>query len=96
MIRAKREPTAWMRWLLNLAVLTGLVALALMVWSVYGTTPLLLIVFMTVGQALSGLSFLAFVAVIVVDLVRSRVIGPNAQAADLRGSEGDGGDGAAR
>jgi hypothetical protein len=95
-IRMRRELTVWMRWLLNLAVVTGLVALALMVWSVYGTTPLLLIVFMTVGQGLSVLSFLAFVAVVVVDLVRNRVIGPNTQAADLRGPKGDGGDGASR
>lgn len=90
----RRPKVQWMRRLLDVAVVSGLVALALMVWSVYGTTPLLLIVFMTVGQGLSILSFAAFLAVVVFDLVRNRVVGKDTPPLVLEGAtdtdEGDG------
>jgi hypothetical protein len=73
----------WIGRLLDVAVVSGLVALALMVWSIHGTTPLLLIVFMTVGQGLSILSFAAFLAVVVFDLIRSRVVGKGAAPLNL-------------
>jgi hypothetical protein len=80
----------WVRRLLDIAVASGLLALALMTWSIHGTTPLLLIVFMTVGQGLSALSFLAFLAVILADLIRHRVIGPAAARADVAAPQGEG------
>jgi hypothetical protein len=90
-MKAPKHPKAhWIRRLLDLAVVSGLVALALMVWSIHGTTPLLLIVAMTVGQGLGILSFAAFLAVVIIDLIRNRVFGGGAPAAAEARSDGPG------
>lgn len=53
------------------AVLT-LLALALMVWSLFQPTPLPVMVAMTVGQALGTTAFAIFVWVVFKDLTRQR------------------------
>lgn len=60
--------------LLRIAVVAALAALGLMVWSFFGAGPLPIVVFMTVGQAVGTLSFALFLAVILADLIRNRLL----------------------
>jgi polyferredoxin len=48
----------------------ALVGLLLMVWSFHDSRPISLVVFMVVGQGLGTLSFVLYLAVVVVDAFR--------------------------
>jgi hypothetical protein len=52
----------------------SLIALGLMGWSLVDSTPIAVIAAMSVGQALGTLSFVVFLAVVVWDLRRARVL----------------------
>jgi hypothetical protein len=54
--------------LLRAACVLALVALALIVWSLFDPMPIPVIVAMSVGQVVGTLSFLAFGFVVVADL----------------------------
>jgi hypothetical protein len=58
---------------LNVACVSALVALALMVWSLLEPTPMPVLVAMSAGQALGTLSLVAFLAVVWVDLRRGPI-----------------------
>jgi hypothetical protein len=58
---------------LNIACICGLLALALMVWSLLEPTPMPVLVAMSAGQVLGSLSLLAFLAVVAVDLRRAHL-----------------------
>jgi hypothetical protein len=62
-------------WLLSGACVTALVALALVVWSILDPRPVPVVIAMSVAQGLGTLSLLAYLWVVIDDLVRSRVLG---------------------
>jgi hypothetical protein len=59
---------------IRVACVLSLVALGLMGWSLVDSTPIAVIAAMSVGQALGTLSFVVFLAVVVWDLRRARVL----------------------
>ncbi len=67
-MKVKLPPT--MR-LLQISALLTLVALGLMVWSMFQPTPLPVMLAMTVGQGLGTLAFGAYILVVVLDLRRA-------------------------
>jgi hypothetical protein len=54
--------------ILNVACVSALAALGLMVWSLLQPTPMPVLVAMSAGQVLGTLSLLAFLAIVGVDL----------------------------
>jgi hypothetical protein len=61
------------RRVLNLACVSALLALALMVWSLVEPTPMPVLVAMSVGQVLGTLSLAAFLAIVAVDVRRAHL-----------------------
>jgi hypothetical protein len=59
--------------ILNVACVSALAALGLMVWSLLVPTPMPVLVAMSAGQALGTLSLVAFLVVVSVDLRRGRL-----------------------
>jgi hypothetical protein len=59
---------------IRLACVLSLIALSLMGWSLVDSTPIAVIVAMSVGQALGTLSLVLFLVVVVWDLRRARVL----------------------
>jgi len=53
----------------------ALVALALIVWSILDPRPVPVVLSMSVAQGLGTLSFLGYLAVVVADLWKARVLG---------------------
>jgi hypothetical protein len=70
----------WIRRLLTAACVLCLLGLASMVWSVLDPRPIPVMFAMSVGQGLGILSFLAYVASILLDLRRRRVLGGRPEA----------------
>ena len=62
-------------WLLCGACVAALVALALVVWSILDPRPVPVVIAMSVAQGLGTLSLLAYLWVVIDDLVRARVLG---------------------
>jgi len=60
---------------LQVACVLGLVANALMAWSVLEPTPVPIMVSMSAGQVIGTLSFLLYLMVVAADLRRARVLG---------------------
>jgi MFS family permease len=58
--------------LVIVACVLGLVASAMMCWSVLDPTPFPVLVAMSVGQAIGALSLLCYVAAVLIDAVRAR------------------------
>jgi hypothetical protein len=58
--------------ILRAACLLALLAIALMVWALLVPTPMPVMVAMSLGQAFGTLSLLAYLYVVVVDLLRTR------------------------
>ncbi len=75
--------------LLTVAAVLGLVALAMMVWSLFDPRPIVLVAFMSVGQGLGTLSLLLYGSVVLFDLWTARSLPTDeAQAqADAEGEE---------
>ena len=61
--------------ILRIAAVCGLVGLALMVWALFDPRPLVLVVGMSLGQAIGTLSFLLYGLVVIADLWRGRRAG---------------------
>lgn len=57
------------------AALLALLGLALMTWSISVARPVPVVLFMTVGQLIGTASLALYIAAIVVDLRRARVLG---------------------
>lgn len=72
------------RRILSTACVFALLALALMVWSLFDPRPIPVIVAMSVGQVLGTLSFASFVYVMIADLRR----GPAPSASEAPKGEG--------
>lgn len=73
--------------LLRLSALFALIAMALMLWSFFDHRPLVLVVAMSIGQAIGTGSLLLFLAVVVIELRQARVLGPTRPSGDLRSDE---------
>lgn len=58
----------------RIAAYLALVALALMTWPLFDARPLPIVIAMSVGQLLGTISFGLFLAVVVTDLFRKRVL----------------------
>jgi hypothetical protein len=61
--------------LVRAASVLALVGLALFVWSVLDPRPVPVVVAMSVGQGIGTLSFLLYLAAVLIDLRRSKVLG---------------------
>ena len=76
------------RRLLSAACVLSLIALALIVWSLFDPRPIPVVAAMSIGQAIGTLSFLAFGYVVVADL-RARLSG---RASPIQGTDPPPGD----
>jgi MFS family permease len=70
----------WIRRLVTAACFLCLLGLASMVWSVLDPRPIPVMFAMSVGQGLGIASFLAYLAAILLDLRRRRVLGDHPEA----------------
>lgn len=61
------------RRMLAASAVCALVGLALMVWSLFDDSPLVLVASMTLGQTIGTLCFLVYGAVVISDLWRARL-----------------------
>jgi hypothetical protein len=66
----------WSERLLALAARLALIALALIVWSVFDPRPIVLVMAMSLGQGIGTLSFLLFGFVVVRELWVARIPRP--------------------
>lgn len=70
----------WIRRLVTAACMLCLLGLAAMVWSVLDPAPIPVMFAMSVGQGLGTVSFLCYLAAILLDLRRRRVLGGDRDA----------------
>lgn len=61
-----------MKWMLRIAAVSTLLAIALMVWSVFQPTPMPVMLAMSVGQGLGTGAFALYGLAILIDLRRAR------------------------